>query len=103
MIRAYTCNIGLPFYVADDKVGVTLSVVCPISVVPVYLNGEKVGDATASRQTTLGYLYESFYLFVVIQTERDDIFAKLQSTDLTVEPVSEVENGKEILKAIKLV
>lgn len=27
MIRAYTCNIGLPFYVADDKVGVTLSVV----------------------------------------------------------------------------
>lgn len=40
---------------------------------------------------------------MVIQTERDDILAKLQSMDLTVEPVSEVENGKEILKAIKLV
>lgn len=103
MIRAYTCNIGLPFYVADDKVGVTLSVVCPILAIPVYLNGEKVGDATVTRQTILGYLYESFYLFVVIQTERDDIIAKLQSMDLTVEPVSEVENDKEILKAIKLV
>ena len=54
-------------------------------------------------RSTLGYLYESFYLFVVIQTERDDILAKLQSMDLTVEPVSEVENDKEILKAIKLV
>lgn len=103
MIRAYTCNIGLPFYNTDETVGVTMSVICPILCIPVYLDGQKVGDATVSRHSTIGYLYESFYLFTVIQTERDDIISKLQSMELTVEPVAEVENDKEILKAIKLV
>lgn len=52
MIRTFTCNIGLPFYTTDEKVGVTLSVVCPIISVPVTLDGVKVGEATVSRQTT---------------------------------------------------
>lgn len=103
MIRTFTCNIGLPFYTTDEKVGVTLSVVCPIISVPVTLDGVKVGEATASRHTTLGYLYESFHLFVVIQTEVDGIVEKLQSRDFTVEPISELVKDQEVLKEIKLV
>ena len=40
---------------------------------------------------------------MVIQTEVDGIVEKLQSRDLTVEPVSELVKDQEVLKEIKLV
>ena len=102
-MNPYQCNVSLPFYSSDDKVGVTYHATAPNKLVPLLIDGEEVGSVEVERCTTVGYLYEQVHLALKIYTKDQSIIDRLRCGELVPEPVSKSVEDTEIITHIKLV
>lgn len=99
----YQCNVSLPFYASDDKVGVTYHAAAPKGLIPLLRDGVEVGKVAVDRRTTVGYLYEQVHLALKVYVEDKTIIDKLRCGEYIPQPVSRIEGDAEIVSHIMLV
>lgn len=102
-MNPYQCNVSLPFYSSDDKVGVTYHATAPKGFIPLLKDGEEVGSVEVERCTTVGYLYEQVHLALKIYVKDQTIIDKLRCGEFVPEPVSAIVGDTEIVTHFMLV